>query len=81
MNRPGTEYHILADDQAASASQELAPLRELIEQAWAAEDGPTFHYRAGLVKGTIQAVIARLERVDKAMQAMRDQILNGEPVE
>jgi hypothetical protein len=81
VNRPGTKAHDQACDHATAALRELVAIWDQIDRAWKSEDPAVVHDSAGRARGTIQAVIARLEKADRAVMAMRDQILNGEPVE
>ncbi len=79
MNRPGTEAYLLAVNQAGTAWADLAQLPQQVTDAWNAAEPDQVHARVGRARGTIQSVIAKLEKVDKELLAMRDAILNGEP--
>lgn len=81
MNRPGTEEYADAVAQGIKAAAELGHLIGLIRRAWDADEPDQVHDRVGRARGTIQAVIMRLERADRRLVEMREAILNGEPVE
>jgi hypothetical protein len=75
MDRPGTEAFVKAGAVVEQAEAELAPLIGMIAFAWESTDPDKLNLKADEAKGTIRAVIAKLEQAEHLVEEMKGQIL------